>query len=136
MVSNLSGSIKDAGCDCKASALKRCAHISALLLHLSDTVSQNKMIIPPSTSEECSWNKDRKRQKNPRKLHKAVYEFSKRKPRADFYEYDPRPEQLRSVSTERVNDFVVRLQSDSNKVCGNHFYESNTKIGSLIKLID
>ena len=31
--------------------------------------------------------------------------------------YDPRPEDKRAVSDERINDYVVRLQSDDAKQC-------------------
>ena len=39
IISGASGNIKKAVCTCKASSFDRCAHISALLLHLSDYVS-------------------------------------------------------------------------------------------------
>ena len=60
-VSNISGYVKTASCDCIASSLGRCAHIAAVLLKLSDTEN----IIEPSTSKPCTWNKGKKRVKNP-----------------------------------------------------------------------
>ena len=60
IISKVSGYVKSASYDCKASALARCAHVSALLLLLSDTASKNEMIVLPSTSKECPWNKGKK----------------------------------------------------------------------------
>ena len=40
---------------------------------------------------------------------------SKRKPLADLYNFDPRPEDKREVSDVRINNFVVRLQSDTKQ---------------------
>ena len=116
VISNVSGYVKTAKCDCKASALGRCAHVAAILLNLSNLVSASDTItIQPSTSQPCSWNKGKKREKKPKKLHNAEYAGSKRKPPSGLYTWDPRPEKLRSVSDEDVRKFVVNLQSDSKK---------------------
>ena len=56
-LSNMSGNIKSASCDCKASAFDRCVHVSALLLLLSDSASNDGLVILPSTSVPCPWNK-------------------------------------------------------------------------------
>eukprot|EP00794_Sanderia_malayensis_P010597 gene10597-11718_t len=49
-LSCISGSIKSASCNCRASALGRCAHIAALLLHLNEFVTANGYEVqgPPS----------------------------------------------------------------------------------------
>ena len=63
-ISNLSGYVKGASCDCRASAIERCAHVSALLLMLSDYVKENGCnVVIPSTSLPCEWNKGQKRKK-------------------------------------------------------------------------
>ena len=60
VVSNVSGYIKCAQCDCRASAIGRCCHVAALLLKLSDFSKEHNVIIQPSTSEPCTWNKGKK----------------------------------------------------------------------------
>ena len=51
-------------CDCKASALERCAPVAALLLKLSDAVHDEGSTIKPSMSQPCTWNRGKKREKN------------------------------------------------------------------------
>ena len=116
-LSNVSGNIKSASCDCKASALDRCVHVAALLLHLSDYASNDELVIQPSTSKPCPWNKGKKREKIPTKLHQVDYKSrsSKRKPLSELYNFDPRPEDKRAASDVRIKDFVVRLQSDAKQ---------------------
>ena len=63
-ISEISGYVKVAMCDCKASALERCAHVAALLLKLSDAAHDKGSTIKPSTSEPCTWNRGKKREKN------------------------------------------------------------------------
>lgn len=110
--SNVSGSIKSGTCDCKASALSRCAHVSALLLYLSDKASSNELLIQPSTSKECPWDKGKKREKDPGKLHEAVHPSSKRRPPCELYYFDPRPENQRTVPEEARRNFIIELQTD------------------------
>lgn len=112
IISNVSDYVKATNCDCKASELGRCAHIAAILLKLSDLSGDKKLIIQSSTSQPCTWNKGKKREKIPQKLHQAEYGSSKRKPPSELYTWDPRPENLRSVSDDAVRNFVVDLQSD------------------------
>ena len=79
-ISNVSGYIKSSGCDCKASSLGRCAHVAALLLMLSDFISENRGTVHDlSTSLSYTWNKGKKRKKNPNPLHMVTYKSNKRK---------------------------------------------------------
>ena len=56
-LSCISGSIKFGTCNCRASALGRCAHIAALLLQLNEFISANGYDVnAPSTSRPCTWN--------------------------------------------------------------------------------
>ena len=114
-VSDVSGYIKTASCNCKASSINRCAHVTALLLHLSDYVSANGFIVQePSTSQPCEWNKGKKRQKTPKALHEASYKSSKRKTPSDLYNWDPRLEKYRNkVDDKLVSGFVRDLQAYS-----------------------
>ena len=63
VISDTSGYVKVVLCDCKASALGRCAHVAALLLKLSDTAHYKGSMIKPSTSQPCTWNRGKKREK-------------------------------------------------------------------------
>ena len=65
VISNVSGYVKSAECDCKASALGRCAHIAAILLNLSDLGSDT---VQPSTSRPCTWNEGKKSQEKASKV--------------------------------------------------------------------
>ena len=68
MLSNVSGYMKHASCDCKASSLGRCAHIAAVLLKLSDTSTAEENVATPSTSKPCIWNKG----KSVKRSHKSL----------------------------------------------------------------
>ena len=63
VISDIRGYVKVALCDCKASALGRCVHFAALLLKLSD--AHEGSTIKPSTSQPCTWNRGKKREKKP-----------------------------------------------------------------------
>ena len=70
-ISNVSGYVKNAKCDCRASAIGRCCHVAALLLKLSDFSTENSnIVIKPSTSEPYTWNKGKKEPRNPRSCMK------------------------------------------------------------------
>ena len=114
-ISNASGYIKSSGCDCKASSLGRCAHVAAMLLMLSDFVTENGgMVHELSTSLPCTWNKGKKRKKNPNPLHMVTYKSSKRKNPSKLYNWDPRPKEYqKKVDIDQVSNFVKHLQSIS-----------------------
>ena len=53
----------------KADALGRCSHIVAVLLMLLDHIKEHGPIVStPCTGKDCTWNKGKKRQKNPPKI--------------------------------------------------------------------
>ena len=112
IISGASGNIKKAVCTCKASSFDRCAHISALLLHLSDYVSTHgNTVQSPSTSKPCERNTGKKRQKTPRPVHKATYNSAKRK-QSNLFDYDPRPAEFRNKTNYKLlNNFVIDMQS-------------------------
>ena len=113
-LSKLSGFIVKASCNCKASALSRCAHVAALLLNLEEYTKKNgHRVITPSTSKPCVWNRGKKRAKNPKPLHEAEYK-SKRFNDGRMYKWDPRPKELRgNLTKQQINDFVRDLQTVS-----------------------
>ena len=66
VISDIRGYVKAAMCHCKASALGRCVHFAALLLKLSDAAPHDKgSTIKLSMSQPCTWNRGKKRKKNP-----------------------------------------------------------------------
>ena len=116
VLSSIPGFVKFTQCDCRAAALGRCAHVTAVLLMLSDYVAENGYIVQDAcTSNPCQWNKGKKRTKNPQKLHQAEYSSSSKRQRSDeLYKWDPRPEECRdNIDVSTASRFVVQLQAAS-----------------------
>ena len=66
VLSSITEFVKFTQCDCRSAAMGRCAHITAILLMLSDYVAEHGYIIKSAcTSNLCQWNKEKKRMKNP-----------------------------------------------------------------------
>ena len=109
-----SGYVKDASCDCKASALGRCNHVAGLLFALLDWSEKGQQ---SCTSKLCEWNVGRKA-KRPKVLHESDYpsvsgepvERTKKKA-IETMNFDPRAPSLRiPADTSRVNRFISNLQ--------------------------
>jgi hypothetical protein len=98
-------------CTCKARELNRCCHVAAVLLMLSDYMSDNgHVVVEPSTSKPCVWNKGEKRKKDP-KAHKSSYMSSKKSSSSALYNWDPRPVEFRNkVDEDGVHNFLRNLQ--------------------------
>ena len=109
-----SGAVIYASCEpCKADALGRCSHIVAVLLMLLDHIKEHGPIVStPCTGKDCTWNKGKKRQKNPQRLSSAQYPTKRRKSSLNVIDFDPRPPQHREVKTLCINEFVKDLQMD------------------------
>lgn len=75
-----SGAVLHASCQpCRASSLGRCSHVVAVLFYVLDYVQKHgPVLIQPCTSQECSWNKGKKRNKNPKRLSDAKYPGKKK----------------------------------------------------------
>ena len=65
------------------------------------------------TSEPLTLSKGKKRENEPKKLHEAEYSSSKRNPPSQTYTWDPRPENMRTVSDKYIKDFVFSMKWDS-----------------------
>ena len=109
-----SGYVKDASCDCKASALGRCNHVAGLLFAFLDWSEKGQQ---SCTSKLCEWNVGRKA-KRPKVLHESDYpsvsgepvERTKKKA-IETMNFDPRAPSLRiPADTSRVNRFISNLQ--------------------------
>ena len=70
VISVNSGAVLHASCEpCRASSLGRCSHVVAVLFSVLDYVQKHGPVLAkPCTSEECSWNKGKKRNKNPGRI--------------------------------------------------------------------
>jgi len=102
-----SGFIVDATCDCKASALGRCSHVTGVMFALIDFKANGSSC----TSQKCEWNVGRKRGNQPSKVQDANYNTkAKRKPSA-LKAFDPRPEEFRKndISSDESNNFISSL---------------------------
>ena len=114
ILSATSGAIIYASCHpCKVAALGRFSHILAVLSSLLDHVEKyGPAVSIPATSQECTWTKCKKRDKDPKGLSCADYPSKRRKAVMDF-DFDPRPAKYRQVKPENVNELLQDLQSIS-----------------------
>ncbi|XP_065070738.1 uncharacterized protein LOC135695544 [Rhopilema esculentum] len=128
-LSSISGSVQLAKCNCKASALARCAHISALLLKIIDFAKNNGYtVISPSTSKPCVWNTGKKRKKNPKAIHEENYS-SKKLSKNRIINWDPRPVNFRGrPNNQDINEFVKDLQVISCKENNQSMWQMTLKI--------
>ena len=106
--------MKDASCDCKASALGRCNNVAGLLFALLDWSEKGQQSY---TSKLCEW-KVGHTAKRPKVLHESDYprvsgklvERTKKKA-IETMNFDPRAPSLRILAdTSRVNRFISNLQ--------------------------
>jgi hypothetical protein len=125
VISVTSGAIIHASCDpCKVSALGRCSHVVAVLFSLLDHVEKHgPTLTVPCTSQECSWNKGKKRDKNPQRLSDASYPTKRIKSEIPIIEFDPRPKANREVKPEHINSFLRNLQEISSSSNGVSMWE-------------
>ena len=113
VISDISGYVKVAMCDCKVSALGRCAHVAALLLKLSDAAHDKGSTIK-AVHVTTRHMEGKKHDKKSQRLHEAEYSSSKRKPPSELYMWDLRPENKRCVKEDDIKNLVVDLQADNN----------------------
>lgn len=117
ILSNLSGAVIHASCEpCKVSALGRCSHIVAVLMFVLDHAEKHGHAASAvCTSQPCSWNKGKKRDKNPQKLSDADYPSKRKKREENLIDFDPRPETHRKVTPVHINGLLQNLQKISAK---------------------
>ncbi|EDO32957.1 predicted protein [Nematostella vectensis] len=115
---------------CKVSALGRCSHVVAVLLALDDYAKDHGCKTNVScTSTDCSWNKGKKRTKNPQRLSLAKYPTKKKQEKISAIDFAPRPLEYRSVKKKNINNFVTNLQMVSSKTHESLFmWETQLKI--------
>lgn len=114
-ISKLSGYVKNGTCTCVGCALERCCHIAALMTFILEYVKEKGSIAnKPSTSLPCTWNLGKKRKKDPKPLHMALYNSTNRRSSSKMYSWDPRPEKYRDIDMTCANNFVRDMQLASN----------------------
>ncbi|CAH3175503.1 unnamed protein product, partial [Porites lobata] len=76
-----SGAVIHASCEpCRVSSLGRCSHVVAVLFTVLDHTQKHGYVASkPCTSQECSWNKGKKRNKTPQRLSQATYDSKLKK---------------------------------------------------------
>ena len=118
VISLNSGAVLHASCEpCRASSLGRCSHVVAVLFSVLNYVQNHGPVLTqPCTSQECSWNKGKKRNKNPTRVSDAKYPSKRAKQSSlSVIEFDPRPAKYREVKTHHINNFLsnIRLLSQA-----------------------
>jgi hypothetical protein len=98
ILSTKSGAVIHANCEpCKATKLGCLSHVVAVLFYLVDHIAQHGYAVStPCTRKECTWNKEKKRQKNPQRLPSADYHTKRKrsqrkKSQINVIDFDPRP---------------------------------------------
>ena len=99
--------------------------MAAVLLMLSNYILENGHVVEKtSTSLPCSWNKGKKRNKTPRKLHESMYESSKQKHPGDLYHWDPRPSEYRRQFSENLEQHTSLM-----------IFITQTNTGTMVKRV-
>ena len=112
VLSVTSGTVIHASCQpCNVAALGRCSHVVAVLFTLLDHVQEHGAVLTkPCTSQECTWNKGKKRDKDPKRLSSTYYPSKRRKSSMAVADFDPRPAGYRQVNPEHINGLLRDLQ--------------------------
>ncbi len=115
VLSSQSGFVKNATCQCRASAMGRCSHVAAVLYAVLDNLENSVNDTAACTSKPCVWAQGKKNRKQPKKITDTDY-LSKapRKP-SKLLKFDPRPAEFRNdlMSPEDINSFVTDMQTAS-----------------------
>ena len=125
-----SGAVIHASCEpCRASSLGRCSHVVAVLFSILDHVQEHgPTLSKPCTSQECSWNKGKKRNKDPRRLSDAKYPSKRKESIVSVVNFDPRPLKNRRVTPEQINRLVINLQNISQDSNVTSMWEMQLKV--------
>lgn len=130
IISVNSGAVLHASCGpCRASSLGHCSHVLAVLFSVLDYVQNHgRVLAQPCTSQECSWNEGKKRNKNPRRVSDAKYPSKKRQATLSMIDFDPRAANKREVKEHHINNFVRNLQVWSQENGGISMWETQLPI--------
>ena len=126
ILSVTSGAVIHASCQpCKVAALGRRSHVVAVLFYLLDHIKNHGATLSvPCTSKECTWNKGKKREKDPKRLSSADYPSKRKKSILPVIDFDPRPDKYRKVKPTHTNGLLKDLQSISTGSDDSSMWES------------
>ncbi|KAJ7377437.1 hypothetical protein OS493_029339 [Desmophyllum pertusum] len=126
VISVNSGAVLHASCEpCRASSLGHCSHVVAVLFSVLDYVQNHGPVLAQHcTSQECSWNKGKKRNKNPRRVSQAKYPSKKRQATLPVIDFDPRPANKREIKVHHINNFLSNIQALSQEDGGLSMWET------------
>ena len=130
VLSVTSGAVIHASCQpCKVAALGRCSHVVAVLFTLLDHVQEHGAVLTkPCTSQECTLNKGKKRDKDPKRLSSTCYPSKRRKSSMAVADFDPRPAGYRQVNPEHINGLLRDLQGISTNNPQSSMWETQLQI--------
>ena len=130
VLSVTSGAVIHASCQpCKVAALGRCSHVVAVLFTLLDHVQEHGAVLTkPCTSQECTWNKGKNRDKDPKRLSSTCYPSNRRKSSMAVADFDPRPAGYRQVNPEHINGLLRDLQGISTNNPQRSMWETQLQI--------
>ena len=130
VLSVTSGAVIHALCQpCKVAALGRCSHVVAVLFTLLDHAQEHGAILTkPCTSQECTWNKGKKRDKDPKRLSSTYYPSKRRKSSMAVADFDPRPAGYTQVNPEHINSLLRDLQGISTNNPQSSMWETQLQI--------
>ncbi|MCG7868599.1 MAG: YqaJ viral recombinase family protein [Candidatus Thiodiazotropha taylori] len=114
-LSQVSGFVRDASCTCKASAMGRCSHVTALLLALKNYLDTCSSDIS-CTSVPCTWNRGRQKRKTPKRVQQLSYSTKKRKCQ-DVINFDPRAPSTVKNDLQLQDDLLWNIETSSMYSC-------------------
>ena len=120
VISVNSGAVFHTSCKpCQASSLGCCSHVVAVLFSVLDYVKKHGPVLAkPCTSEECTWNKDKERNKNPQRISEAKYSSKKKQATLPVIDFDPKLTSVkyREVTAIHVNGFLQALSGENEGI--------------------
>ena len=117
-LSQASGFVRDASCTCRASAMGRCSHVTAILLALENYLSNPNSDVS-CTSMPCIWNRGRQKRKAPKRVQNLSYSSKKRKCE-EVVNFDPRAPSTVQEETQ-LNESLLR-NIESSGLTGSMWY--------------
>lgn len=109
-INKTSGHIKITKCNCPQQADGKCSHVAAAMYLIEDLMmGVTPRISAACTSQPRTWKQGAAGVRNPKALHLANYNKTKYRGGA-YYDFDPRPADKRSTTTEEINSFVGHLE--------------------------
>ena len=114
-LSQASGFVRDASCTCKASAMGRCSHVTAILLGLEDYLTKRNSDVS-CTSVPCTWNRGRQKRKTPKRVQELSYSNKKRKC-VEVINFDPRAPSTVQGESQLTESLLRNIESNELTDC-------------------